>query len=340
MSDEGNALGLELDERGLRLRALGLWLDPVGAAPAAFVSHAHASGGFSSGKAIATEQTLAIARGLGLAISSGIGVDWEGKLEWPIERDFGGGTARLSVARAGHMLGAAQLIIDYPGGRFVYAGDWSAQHDSTHEAGEVVSCDELLVTSAFALPIFRFEPLSVVAERVVDWCRARLSDDETPVLILQNPGPAQAIAAALSSSGPSVVATEDVRRGCDAYEGLGIAIGPVASLSSARGGPRGVVIAHAGSKPDDLRTISRPCVGYASPWALLDASVEQRRANAAFVLSDHADYDGVVAMARATGANTVHVSRGDAGVLARLLLRQGIDADAFELPAIDERGAS
>lgn len=335
-----NALGLKLDQHGLCLRALGLWLDPLGPSPAAFVSHAHASSAFAGGRVVASAETMALARGLGAAAAEGVAIDWDGNLDWPVGRDFGGGTARLSIAPAGHLRGAAQLVVDHPGGRFVYTGDWSAQRDSTHGPGAVVPCDELLVTSTFALPIFRFEPLDLAYDPLIDWCAARLLRGETPVVLAQTPGPAQSLAALLGSRGLRFGATDEVRRGCAAYEALGAPLGPVESVPSAKGSARCIVIAHAGSRPEDLRSIPRACVAYASPWALLDAAVEQKRAHAAFVVADHAGYDDLVAMVRGTGATAVHASRGDALEFAHLLSRDGFDADAFELKAIDERGTS
>ena len=67
-------------------------------------------------------------------------------------------------------------------------------------------------------------------------------------------------------------------------------------------------------------------VAYASGWALIDAAVEQQRADAAFVLSDHADFDDLMATARATGARHVYTTHGDAAVLAALVRRDGIAA--------------
>ena len=335
-----NALGLASDERGLCLRALSLWLDPLRPSPAAFVSHAHALTGFASGRLLASPETIALARHLGTTAPESVAIDWDTNLEWPIDPHFGGGTARLSIAPAGHLLGAAQLIVDHPRGRFVYAGDWSAQRDVTHGPGEVVTCDELLVTSTFALPIFRFDPLDQAYGPIVDWCAARLAQGETPVVLAQTPGPAQSLAAVFASKGLRFEATDEVRRGCSAYETLGVPMGTAEPLLSAKGKARCIVVAHAGSRPEELRSIPRACVAYASPWAVLDAAVEQKRAHAAFVVADHAGYDDLVAMARGTGAAAVHVSRGDARELAHLLSLQGFEADAFELPAIDERGIS
>ena len=62
------SLGLDADgEGGIVVRGLGLWLDPPGARPAAFVSHAHALQALGAGRVLASPETLVIARALGLA---------------------------------------------------------------------------------------------------------------------------------------------------------------------------------------------------------------------------------------------------------------------------------
>src|SRR5882672_6728814 len=168
----GGPLGLEETDDGLLLRALGLSLDPVRPAARAFVSHAHA--GLPGAEVFASPETLALMAALAPAgASTGRALDWEGRLVLPIERAFGGGTARLTLARAGHVLGGAQLVVDHPRGRLVYTGDWSGERDGGNEPGAIALCDELVVTSTFALPIFRFAPFAATMAALVDWCAAR-----------------------------------------------------------------------------------------------------------------------------------------------------------------------
>jgi hypothetical protein len=196
------ALGMDIDsEGGVVLRALGLWLDPPAARPAAFVSHAHALGGLESGRTFASPETLSLARALGAATTTGPhAIEWDGAAELPLLPEWGGGMARLSIAPAGHMLGAAQLVVDHPQGRFVYAGDWSGSADATHPSGVVVECDELAITTTFALPIFRFEPPASALRALVAWCRQELTSSGTPVVLAQTPGLAQTCLLALAAN--------------------------------------------------------------------------------------------------------------------------------------------
>lgn len=338
MSEPG-ALDVALDDKGVHLPALGLWLDPVRAAPLAFVSHAHAArAAGDSGRVLTSPETLAIARAVGTSAWDGDALGWQEARELPVDAARGGGVARVSIAPAGHMLGAAQLVVEHRDRRLVYAGDWSAEADATRPAGAVVPCDELIVTTAFALPIFRFAPPAQVLEELVAWCATHVADGVTPVVLARTPGPAQAIVRALSARGLPVSGDAEVQRACAAYEQLGVVLGPV-PLHEAGASGRAVVASPA-TRPTELRPRGRFELAYASPWAILDAAVEQRRADAAFALADQADLDGLRSLVRACNARRIVATRGDARVFARLLGVDGVDVRALEAPAIDERGES
>lgn len=336
---ERNVLTVDVDERGLCLPAIGVWLDPVQRAPCAFVSHAHAAqSATGSGRVFASLETLAIAGGLGAGGWDADAIGWDEAREMAVDPAFGGGVARLSLAPAGHMPGASQLVIEHGDRRLVYTGEWSGEADAVCPAGAVVPCDTLVVTTTFALPIFRFDPPGQVLEALVTWCAGLLADGVTPVVLARTPGPAQLVVRALSARGLPVSGDEDVRRACAAYEQLGIVLGPVRPHES---GARGrAVVASSAARATELRARGRMEVAYASGWALLDAAVERKRADAAFVLADQADFDGLMALVRASGARRVLATRGDARAFARLLGAEEIVARALELPAIDERADS
>jgi putative mRNA 3-end processing factor len=285
----GGALGVERRAAGAYIAGLDLYLDPETQVAAAFVSHAHgARAAAESALVLASKETLALTNAAhGAVIEPGV------TIEQPIAEAWGGGVARLSVAPSGHVPGAMQLVVDHPRGRLVYAGDW--------RGGDVVACDELAVATAFALPIFRFPTRERVLADIVAWCRARIDEKRTPVVLADPLGAAPAIERALADSGVT-----------------------------------GVVVAAATAKATELRA-RRGVVAFASPWAVLDAAVEQRRADAAFAYSDHADFDELLAMVGATGARVVHAVYGDAAPFAHVLRGRGIDAHAIEGAAIDAR---
>jgi Cft2 family RNA processing exonuclease len=217
------------DALGLYLPALDLHLDPERAAPRSFVSHAHADHASREsvrgcGELYASRETVAlVAARSGADIPGARIVPWDSAVELPFAR--GAGTARLSLAPAGHVRGAAQLVVDHPGGRFVYTGDYQSGAGCTHAAGNPVTCDQLVIESTFALPIFRFPDRATVREQIVAWCRARLDEGATPVLLAYSLGKSQELVHTLVAAGIPVVAHGAVFHICQAYEKLGVSLG-------------------------------------------------------------------------------------------------------------------
>ena len=78
-------------------------------------------------------------------------------------------------------------------------------------------------------------------------------------------------------------------------------------------------------------------VAAASGWMALAA--RRKGTGAAFVLSDHADWPGLMSAIKATGAEHIRVTHGSVPVLVRWLTEQGLDAQAFETEYGDEDAA-
>jgi Cft2 family RNA processing exonuclease len=350
---------VEILAEGLYLPAIDLFLDPKGAVRRAFVSHAHGDHvvrvpEHAPAEVWATRETLALVDARGGAAGDRHSLDWDESFELPIAPEHGGGTARLSLAPAGHILGAAQLVIDLPerlGGRLVYTGDYRTGPGATHEPGAPMRCDALIVESTFGLPIFRFPPREETLAAIVAWCRACIEEDETPALLGYSLGKAQALADACLAAGLPVVAHGAVYKMCAAYESLGVPLGiadgrlipyAIETEGEKKGrkrdrAPKVWLVPPGAQRHPMIRKRSDVRIGYVSGWALIDAAVEQRRADAGFALSDHADYDDLMATIRATGARKVFVTHGDhVEVFARLVREVlGVESVPLVAPTID-----
>ncbi len=349
---------LERRAEGLYLPELDLFLDPSVPVARAFVSHAHGdhAGALGSPLLLASKETMALAAaraptppGQGAELAAGVASD--AGLAWgePFELPTAEGTARLSLAPAGHVLGAAQLVIDHPRGRLVYTGDYQPGGGETHAAGAPVSCDELIVESTFALPIFRFPDRAATRQAIVDECRAALAEGDAPVVLAYALGKSQEIIAALLAAELPVVAHGAVHKVSAVYESLGVAQGVADGRLRAYAEEKANEKTQAKDKADPAvlvtppRTRQQPMVKkrkrarvlYVSGWGLLDSGLERHRADRAFALSDHADHDELVALVRASGAKFVHAVHGDTEILAHLLREQGIAASAVESAALD-----
>jgi Cft2 family RNA processing exonuclease len=344
-----------VDDAGLYLPALDLHLDPSRPVRAAFVSHAHADHIAGAGGAcFVSPETRALLEARGVASTPEVRV-----LEWGGHAELG--AAKLSIAPAGHVLGAAQLVVDHAGERFVYTGDYRSGPGATHATGAPVPCDELVIESTFALPVFRFPERAKVAAAIVSWCRERLEAGTTPVLLAYALGTSQEMIHHLLEAGLAVVAHGAAHRLSAVYEALGVPQGfadgrlvPYAEAartartartgrtgrtgrksSPSRERERAVYVVPPGADKAMFKSRATVATAYVSGWALLDAPVEQRRADAAFPHSNHADHDDLVATVRACAPRRVYTTHGDAAPFARILRAMGVDARPLEARGTD-----
>ncbi len=62
------------------------------------------------------------------------------------------GPVEITFLAAGHILGSAQILMEYQGARYLYTGDYKLQADDTCEPIEVQQADVLITESTFANP--------------------------------------------------------------------------------------------------------------------------------------------------------------------------------------------
>ena len=221
----------------------------------------------------------------------------------------------------------------------MYTGDYQAGGGETHAVGAPVTCDELIVESTFALPIFRFPDREQTRQAIVEACRLALAAGDAPVVLSYALGKSQEIIAALLAAALPVVAHGAVHKVSAVYEALGVAQGiadgrtrPYAE-EKGKTEPSVLVTPPRTRQQPMVKKRKRAVVFYVSGWGVLDASLERHRADRAFALSDHADHDELVALVRASGAQHVHAVHGDTEILAHVLREQGIAATAVESAA-------
>jgi putative mRNA 3-end processing factor len=75
---------------------------------------------------------------------------------------------------------------------------------------------------------------------------------------------------------------------------------------------------------------------FASGWMQLRGARRRRAVDRGFVLSDHADWPGLMQAIKATEAQRVIVTHGQIPVMVRWLSENGLDAGAFETEYGDE----
>jgi putative mRNA 3-end processing factor len=130
------------------------FIDPWRPVPRAVITHAHAD-------------HARVGHGHYLAATSGAGILKSRLGDINIETLQYGETlthngVTISLHPAGHVLGSAQVRMEYRGEVWVASGDYKVEADGTCAAFEPIRCDTFITESTFGLPIYRWQPQSEI----------------------------------------------------------------------------------------------------------------------------------------------------------------------------------
>jgi putative mRNA 3-end processing factor len=332
---------LEVRPEGLFCRPGGFYVDPLRPVATAVVSHGHSDHARPGhGTVLATAETLAI-------MQARLG---EGAARTPRALAHGEavrlGEATVWLAPAGHVLGSAQVVMEHQGARVVYSGDYKRQPDPTCAAFVPVPCDVFITEATFGLPVFRHpDPMAEIGKLLHS---VEMFPERCHVVGAYALGKAQRVIALLREAGwRRPIWLHGALQGlCDLYRGFGVELG---ELRPATAGAKGearqelageIVLAPPGAIADRwARRLPDPVVCMASGWMRVKQRAKQRGVELPLVISDHADWDELLAAMQETGAPEVWITHGREEALAHAAAALGIRARALALVGYEEEGS-
>jgi putative mRNA 3-end processing factor len=193
-----------------------------------------------------------------------------------------------------------------------------------------VPCDVLITESTFGLPVYRWPAPPIVAAEINAWWRANRDAGRTSVILAYALGKAQRLAAMVDPEIGPIVAHGAVMKLVEAYRASGVKLPPIDRVPPrARrvGNGRALVIAPPSVLGGSwLKLFGESSIAVASGWMTVRGIRRRRGVEKGFVVSDHADFPGLLAAVEASRARRVLVTHGFADVLARFLREKGLDA--------------
>ena len=173
--------------------------------------------------------------------------------------------------------------------------------------------------TTYGLPRYRLPPTELVVQQIVAFCREALEEGATPVLLGYSLGKAQEILCSLAEAEPPADAA---RLGLSHDADLravraGVSATTTAGTAKAFAG-KVLICPPSVDRSQMIQRIKNKRVAMISGWAVEPNAIYRYQVDAAFPLSDHADYDDLAALRRA-GATEArpHPARLRRGVRAR-----------------------
>ena len=311
---------LQRTAAGLYCPAGGFYIDPWEAVPRAVLTHLHGDHARAGcGQYLVAESGLHLAR-LRLGLDARIDTAAYG-------RAVTHNGVQVSLLPAGHIHGSAQIRLEHQGQVWGVSGDYKTQPDPTCQPLEIIRCHTFVTESTFGLPIYRWPATETVFTQIHQWWSANQEAGKTSVLYGYTLGKAQRLLAGLDPSIGPIFVHGAVLRVNNAYEQDGVKL-PAARHANASvpktEWPRSLIIAPPWAHGSPwLRRFGKFSAAMASGWMRIRGTRRRRTLDRGFVLSDHADWPGLLSVIEATGAETVWTTHGYASVMARHLQELG-----------------
>jgi putative mRNA 3-end processing factor len=331
---------LTFTDRGIYCPAGDFYIDPWRPVDRAIITHGHADHARWGMKTyLATHDALPVMRHrLGEINADGIAY---GEV-----RQIGG--ARVSFHPAGHVPGSAQVKVEVGGEIFVASGDYKVFDDGISQAFKPVRCHHFITESTFGLPVFRWPDPKDVAAEMNAWWRGCAAAGKTAFLGAYALGKAQRLLSILDPEIGPILTHGAVETTNAVLRNQGIKL-PDTIHANGNLDPKAYPGALVLAPPSALgskwaRKFGPQESAFASGWMALRGIRRRRAGDRGFVISDHADWQGLLWAIKETGAENIYVTHGYTDIFTRYLNENGWNARVvptqFEGETLNEEDAA
>ena len=327
---------LELTDRGLFCEIAGVYIDPWRPVDRALITHAHADHSrYGHKHYLAHHHSLPIMKHR-LGDIRVQGIEYAEKIVI--------NNVAFSFHPAGHIPGSAQIRVEHKGEVWVVSGDYKLEYDGISTPFESVKCDCYITESTFGLPVYQWQSQQTVFDEINAWWASNAEQGIASVLTGYSLGKAQRLLANVNPEiGPIYThgAVDEINQLFELNDIVELpATMRVQGLEKKSDYRRALIVAPPSVQGSSwLKKLQPYSLGMASGWMALRGIRRRRSADRGFVLSDHADWNGLNRAIRESGAQRVLVTHGYSSIFSRWLRDQGYDAQPLKTEFGDEETA-
>lgn len=234
---------------------------------------------------------------------------------------------KISLHPAGHIYGSAQVRLEYKGEVWVISGDYKLENDLISEPFEPVACDVFVTESTFGLPIYKWKPQKEVFEEINSWWKQNQEQGITSVIFGYSLGKAQRIIRNIDHSIGPVFVHGAIFNCSESLinDGAPLPVLEKAGIEAEKNFyNKSLIIAPPSALGSPWMKKFYPYrTAIASGWMNLRGAKRRRAIDRGFILSDHADWPGLLSAIEAVGAERIYVTHGYTAAFSRYLNEKG-----------------
>lgn len=327
---------ITLTERGLYCRQGDFYIDPWKPVKRAVITHAHADHAYRGhGANLVTEEGKSLFK-IRLDLGARITTQRYGEV-----REIDG--VKVSFHPAGHILGSAQVRVEYKGEIWVISGDYKLTPDPTCAPFEPVKCHHFVTEATFGLPIYRWTPTEQVYDDINEWWRRNIEREKASVIFAYSLGKSQRVLAGVDPTLGKIYTHGSVERLTEAYREAGVRLPATqyaGSVTNKKDFVGSLIVAPPSAQGSTwLRRFGAQSTAFASGWMMVRGARRQRAVDRGFVLSDHADWPELLTAIKSSEAETVYVTHGFIEEVVRYLNETGVNAVPLKTQFVGDEAA-
>ena len=236
---------------------------------------------------------------------------------------------QVSFHPAGHIIGSAQIRLEYKGYVVVFSGDYKTQPDFLTIPFEPIKCHEFITESTFGLPVYKWKEEKELQTELQNWVHQNQQNNRTSVFLGYSLGKAQRVMKLLENT-DAIFVHSAIHNLNNAITSSGIDL-PESTLlnfdfKKADVQNKIVILPPALLGSRLLKKIPNAATAICSGWMHIRGNRRWKGVDAGFAVSDHADWDGLLSAVKATEAEKVYVTHGSQAVFSKYLNEIGIEA--------------
>ncbi len=241
----------------------------------------------------------------------------------------GGMEFRITLIPAGHIFGSAMSLIECEGESLLYTGDFKLRRGLSAEPCQPVRAEVLIMETTYGQPKYHFPPTVEVMRGMVRFCKEALDNDETAVLYGYSLGKSQEILCALAEAGLPVVLHGTVFNMTKVYEQFGHTFPAYEKYETGKAHGKVVLCPPNVAGSAMLKKLGKTRCAVMTGWAIDAGCKYQYRCDAAFPISDHADFPDLIDFVKQVQPKHVYTLHGFAADFAATLRGKGYAATSL-----------
>lgn len=235
----------------------------------------------------------------------------------------------VTLHPAGHILGSSMIQLHGTRGTLLYTGDFKLQQSFAAETCAPPRSDVLIMETTFGLPRYAFPPQAEVVAGIIAFCQQALADGMVPVLYCYSLGKSQEVLRALAPAAIPIMMHAATCQLTRVYEQLGMTFPPYREFDPREANGHIVICPPPHNGAGLLRHLPARRTAVITGWALDSGAIYRNRCDAAFPLSDHADYADLLKLVAMVQPKRVYTVHGFAREFAAVLRARGVEAWAL-----------